>query len=289
MRPKRGRSANARRVTQRFPEAPSIHRLRGLFFGRGYADYADWPGADDSALHHGHREGRDAIRQAREAAEVDADLVELRLDSMTSPDPEAALAGRRKPAIVTCRPLREGGMFDGSEEERLRILERAQALGAEFVDIEWDIRAEPFVAARGGQGRDRVAPRLPGRAGRSAGTAAAAARDRRGSRQGRRHGRARVRPAEAPGAAPGRTADSVLIGMGRAGLATRVLAGAVRLAVDLCGKRRRPGTGLGHAAAGGVQVPADSSRRRASTCCSAGPRPTRCRPRCTTPVSPRSA
>src|SRR6186713_930180 len=94
----------------------------------------------------------DAIRRAREAAEVTADLVELRLDSMTAPDPDAALADRRKPAIVTCRPLREGGMFDGSEEERLRILGRAQALGAEFIDIEWDIRAEPFVAARGGKG-----------------------------------------------------------------------------------------------------------------------------------------
>src|SRR5258708_22108391 len=94
----------------------------------------------------------EAIRQERTAAEVDADLVELRLDSMSSPDPEAALAGRTKPAIVTCRPLREGGMFEGSEEERLRILARAQTLGAEFVDIEWDVRAEPFLAARGGRG-----------------------------------------------------------------------------------------------------------------------------------------
>src|SRR5438552_12265735 len=88
----------------------------------------------------------DAIRQGRTRAEADADLVELRLDSMTAPDPEAALAGRRTPAIVTCRPLREGGMFDGSEEERLRILERAQQLGAEFVDIEWDISPERFLA-----------------------------------------------------------------------------------------------------------------------------------------------
>src|SRR3954469_18356192 len=74
---------------------------------------------------------------------------------MASPDPAAALEGRGKPAIVTCRPLREGGMFDGSEEERLRILARAQALGAEFVDIEWDLPAEqraPFVAARAGRG-----------------------------------------------------------------------------------------------------------------------------------------
>ena len=58
---------------------------------------------------------------------------------MARPIRDAALADRRKPAIVTCRPLREGGMFDGPEEERLRILARAQALGAEFIDIEWDI------------------------------------------------------------------------------------------------------------------------------------------------------
>src|SRR5205085_342677 len=97
----------------------------------------------------------DAIRRGRARAEVEADLVELRLDSMTSPDPEASLADRRKPAIVTCRPLREGGMFDGSEEERLRVLERAQALGAEFIDVEWDIHRERlarFVAARRGRG-----------------------------------------------------------------------------------------------------------------------------------------
>ena len=94
----------------------------------------------------------DSLRRARFAAEVEADLVELRLDSMASPDPAAALEGRRKPAIVTCRPLREGGMFDGSEEERLRILERAQGLGAEFVDIEWDINPAPFVARNGGHG-----------------------------------------------------------------------------------------------------------------------------------------
>ena len=94
----------------------------------------------------------EAIRQGRMRAEADADLVELRLDSMTSPDPDAALADRKTPAIVTCRPLREGGMFDGSEEERLRILLRAQALGAELVDIEWDIQPEPFLAARGGRG-----------------------------------------------------------------------------------------------------------------------------------------
>jgi 3-dehydroquinate dehydratase/shikimate dehydrogenase len=166
----------------------------------------------------------DAIRRARVAAEVDADLVELRLDSMSSPDPEAALAGRTKPAIVTCRPLREGGMFEGSEEERLRILARAQALGAEFVDIEWDVRAEPFLAARGGrgvivsrhdfQGVPADLPALLHRL-RSAGAEVAKLAVTVERASDLRKLLENARP-------DGR---SVLIGMGRAGLATRVLAG----------------------------------------------------------------
>jgi 3-dehydroquinate dehydratase/shikimate dehydrogenase len=94
----------------------------------------------------------EAIRRARRAAEADADLVELRVDSMARPDPAAVLADRRKPAIVTCRPTREGGMFDGSEEERLRILWNAHAAGAEFVDVEWDADCRPLIDARHGRG-----------------------------------------------------------------------------------------------------------------------------------------
>ena len=41
------------------------------------------------------------MRRARTAAETDADLVEVRLDFMQPPDVDAALAGRRKPVIVT--------------------------------------------------------------------------------------------------------------------------------------------------------------------------------------------
>ena len=92
------------------------------------------------------------IRRARQLAEADADLVELRLDSMHAPDPIGALAGRAKPAIVTCRPRREGGTFDGSEEERLDILRRAHEHGAEFIDVEWDADARSLIEARRGRG-----------------------------------------------------------------------------------------------------------------------------------------
>ena len=73
---------------------------------------------------------------ARNAATA-ADMVELRLDGVQDLDVAQALHGRRAPVIVTCRPAWEGGRFDGREEERLAVLTRALALGAEYVDLEW--------------------------------------------------------------------------------------------------------------------------------------------------------
>jgi 3-dehydroquinate dehydratase/shikimate dehydrogenase len=93
-----------------------------------------------------------AMVRAREAAEADADLVELRLDTMERPDAGAALAGRRRKAIVTCRPLRAGGHFDGSDEDRLRILQEAHALGAEYIDLDFDAPCQPVLAQRQGRG-----------------------------------------------------------------------------------------------------------------------------------------
>lgn len=83
------------------------------------------------------------LRRARDGASG-ADLVELRLDSVDHPDVYGALEGRRRPVIVTCRPDWEGGSFKSSEEERERLLLDAVAAGAEFVDVE--ARAE-FVPA----------------------------------------------------------------------------------------------------------------------------------------------
>jgi 3-dehydroquinate dehydratase/shikimate dehydrogenase len=75
------------------------------------------------------------LRAARDAAV--GDLVELRLDTVTDLDVDGALAGRRRPVIVTCRPRWEGGGFDGTEADRLAILGRAAALGAECIDVEF--------------------------------------------------------------------------------------------------------------------------------------------------------
>jgi 3-dehydroquinate dehydratase / shikimate dehydrogenase len=90
------------------------------------------------------------LRRQRDLA-TEADLVELRLDSVDDPDVVAALAGRNVPVVVTCRPKWEGGGFEGSEEERHRILRQALDLGAEFVDLEWKARFDDLVAVDRGQ------------------------------------------------------------------------------------------------------------------------------------------
>jgi 3-dehydroquinate dehydratase/shikimate dehydrogenase len=84
-------------------------------------------------------------RQRDEA--IGADLVELRLDSVRDPDVTAALAGRRPPVIVTCRPVWEGGGFRGPEEVRKRLLMDALAQGAEYVDLEWRAGFDDVIAS----------------------------------------------------------------------------------------------------------------------------------------------
>src|SRR3954454_24455502 len=81
----------------------------------------------------------------------DADIVELRLDSVSDPDVRAALAGRQQPVVVTCRPTWEGGGFQGSETDRRRILEEALELGADYVDIEWRAGFADLIAKHPGR------------------------------------------------------------------------------------------------------------------------------------------
>lgn len=73
---------------------------------------------------------------ARDAA-IGADMIELRVDGITDLDIQRVLLNRRLPVIVTCRPEWEGGQFAGAEDDRRRILARALELGADYVDIEW--------------------------------------------------------------------------------------------------------------------------------------------------------
>jgi len=91
------------------------------------------------------------LRERRDRA-AHADLVELRLDTVRDPSAAGALAGRRGPVILTCRPVWEGGHFTGSEEERKRILRDALQLGAEYVDLEWKAGFTDLLTERGGHG-----------------------------------------------------------------------------------------------------------------------------------------
>jgi len=90
------------------------------------------------------------LRRRRDEV-VDADLVELRLDSVSDPNVAGALAERRRPVIVTCRPTWEGGRFAGSEEERKKLLAEALSLGAEYVDLEWRAHFDDLIAQTGGR------------------------------------------------------------------------------------------------------------------------------------------
>lgn len=90
------------------------------------------------------------LRARRDAAR-DADLVELRLDGVRDVSVAGALAGRSGPVIVTCRAAWEGGRFDGAEETRLRLLDEAWMLGAEYVDIEAAADTRGLLARSGGQ------------------------------------------------------------------------------------------------------------------------------------------
>ncbi len=72
-----------------------------------------------------------------------ADIVELRIDYIPELQNaltciEKSLKNKTKPVIITNRPEREGGKFNGSEQDRLRLLQKAIELGADYVDIEYD-------------------------------------------------------------------------------------------------------------------------------------------------------
>jgi 3-dehydroquinate dehydratase/shikimate dehydrogenase len=67
-----------------------------------------------------------------------ADLAEIRLDAMQAFDLDRLLDHPPCPVIITFRPVREGGLYEGPEDERIAMLRRAAELGAQYVDVEHD-------------------------------------------------------------------------------------------------------------------------------------------------------
>lgn len=190
----------------------------------------------------------EALRRGRDAAEQ-ADIVELRLDTVDRPDPLGAVEGRRCPVVVTCRAAWEGGHFTGSEEERERILSEAQAAGAEYVDVEARAGfADAIVHRRRGRG---VVLSMHDFAGTPAGLAAQAHAMRATGAEvikvavtaHRLDDAARVMAlsSQPPFADSGDVDGHVLLAMGQAGMPTRILAARMRNRWTYAGDAVAPG------------------------------------------------
>ena len=81
-------------------------------------------------------ENAEALVATLEPVQHLADVIEIRLDGMKNPTLDRNLLGLSCPLLVTNRPRWEGGLFSGSEEERVAILCQAMQAGADYVDIE---------------------------------------------------------------------------------------------------------------------------------------------------------
>ncbi len=88
------------------------------------------------------RSAEDTVSEMISASKY-ADIVELRIDYIPELQNaltciEKSLKCKTKPVIITNRPEREGGKFNGSEQDRLCLLQKAIELGADYVDVEYD-------------------------------------------------------------------------------------------------------------------------------------------------------
>ena len=93
-----------------------------------------------------------AALPAARASAAAADLVEFRLDRLPSLPLMDLLGELAVRAIVTMRPVREGGEFTGDEAVRERHLREALGLGVAFVDVEWDAAfADAMIASHPGR------------------------------------------------------------------------------------------------------------------------------------------
>ena len=83
------------------------------------------------------KDSHELCRQAKRAESLSADLVEVRLDSLSTYRGISKVAGVVDvPVVATNRTRSQKGSFAGSEMERLNLLMDAVEGGAEYVDIE---------------------------------------------------------------------------------------------------------------------------------------------------------
>ena len=68
--------------------------------------------------------------------------IEVRLDYLEEPGLPELPADGRTDFLATCRPGREGGLYQGEETERLRLLSAAAKSGFSWVDLEHDVEAD---------------------------------------------------------------------------------------------------------------------------------------------------
>lgn len=87
----------------------------------------------------GAASSQEMAQKARVALETGADLVELRVDLLSKPSHEDAASlveGIARKAVVTVRPRKEGGKFEGGEGERLALISHLAELGPAYLDVE---------------------------------------------------------------------------------------------------------------------------------------------------------
>jgi 3-dehydroquinate dehydratase/shikimate dehydrogenase len=86
--------------------------------------------------------GLPRIREAADCVELRLDLFEEAFDL-----PELLAERGELPVVVTLRPAEQGGRSRLPPGERLDVLMSAAELGAEYIDLEWDLATHEAIAA----------------------------------------------------------------------------------------------------------------------------------------------
>ena len=87
---------------------------------------------------------KEAIEQIKKAEKI-SDIIELRIDYIRNIDTEilnTLLNSTSKKTILTCRPKKFGGNYDGPEEKRYGLLEYGIGKKADYIDIELETSKE---------------------------------------------------------------------------------------------------------------------------------------------------